>query len=102
VYTGAIRPIMEYASSSWSTVDKTNKTKLNKIQNWGLRLILGVIKTTPVKDMEKTTNIDPLENRRNYKLLTQAEKSRRTSNHPLHDRLQKQPLERLKRKSLSH
>jgi hypothetical protein len=25
-----------------------------------------------------------------------------TSNHPLHDRLQKQPLERLKRKSLSH
>jgi hypothetical protein len=76
---------MEYVSSSWSTAAKTNKAKLDKIQNWELHLNLGAIKTRPVKDMEKTTNIEPLENRRNYKLLTQAEKSRRTSNHPLHE-----------------
>ena len=93
---------MEYASTSWTTAAKTNKAKLDKIQNWGLRLILGAMKTTPVKDMETTANIEPLDTRRDLKLLTQAEKIRRLCNHPLHNKLQEKPMERLKRKSTSH
>ena len=47
VYTGTVRPVLEYASTSWCTAAKTNKAKLDKIQNAGLRTILGAIKTTP-------------------------------------------------------
>jgi hypothetical protein len=65
-------------ANAWSTVAKTNKAKLDKIQNWGFRLILGAIKTIPVKDMEKTTKIEPLENRWNYKRLRRAGAHRTT------------------------
>ena len=58
VYTGAVRPVLEYASSSW---------------NLGLRTILGAMKITPIAEMEKTANIQPLENRRQEKLLIQGE-----------------------------
>ena len=56
VYTGAVRPHMEYASSSWTTAAKTNTGKLDKIQNAGLRLITGGIKTAPISAMEKKLN----------------------------------------------
>jgi hypothetical protein len=36
VYIGAIRPIMEYASSVWITASKTPKAKIEKEQNMGL------------------------------------------------------------------
>ena len=31
----------------------TNKSRLDKVQNMALRVILGAMKTTPVHDMEK-------------------------------------------------
>ena len=71
VYTGSVRPVLEYASTSWCTAAKTNKAKLDKIQNAGLRTILGAIKTTPIPEMEKTANVQPLENRRLEKLFIQ-------------------------------
>ena len=64
VYTGAVRPIMEYASSTWATMAKTTKEKLDKIQNMGLRITLGAMKTCPIREMEKTADIEPLELRR--------------------------------------
>ena len=48
VYNGSVRPVMEYASTCWSTSAKTNKEKLDKVQNQAL----GAIKTTPLEDME--------------------------------------------------
>ena len=31
VYTGAVRPIMEYATTSWATASNSNKTKLDRV-----------------------------------------------------------------------
>ena len=102
VYTGSVRPVLEYASTSWCTAAKTNKAKLDKIQNAGLRTILGAIKTTPIPEMEKTANVQPLENRRLEKLLIQGEKTKRLKCHQLHDKLKAPTKNRLKRRSPSH
>ena len=67
VYTGAVRPVVEYASTIWDTASKTNKSKLDRVQNMGLRIILGATRSTPMQKMEKTTNFQPLEGRCEYK-----------------------------------
>ena len=64
VYTGAVRPVVEYASTIWDTASKTNKSKLDRVQNMGLRIILGAMRSTPIQQMEKTTDLQPLECRR--------------------------------------
>ena len=74
VYTGSVRPLLEYASTSRCTAANTNKAKLDKIQNAGLRTILGATKTTTISEKEKTANVQPLENRRLEKLLIQGER----------------------------
>ena len=40
VYTATVRPTLEYASTTWGTAAKTNKSRLDKIQNMALRVIL--------------------------------------------------------------
>jgi hypothetical protein len=102
VYIGAARPIMEYASATWITPSQSAKAKLDKFQNMGLRIILGGMRSTPIRDMEKTAAVQPLEKRRNYKTLTQGEKMKRLKTHPLHHELQKEPLNRLKCKNILH
>ena len=87
VYTCAIRPIMEYASTSWITASKTNKSKLDKVQNTGLRTILGAVKTTQITEMEKTADLEPLDARREFKTLVLAETVNRLPTHPLHTNL---------------
>ena len=61
VYTGAARPIMEYATTSWATTSSANKSKLDKVQNVALRAIVGAMKTTPIKEMGKRADLKPLE-----------------------------------------
>ena len=61
VYTAALRPHMEYASSSWTTAAKTITGKLDKIQNAVLVLITGGIKTTQISAMEKEGQLNSLE-----------------------------------------
>ena len=102
VYTATVRPCMEYASTSWDTAAKTTKEKLDKVQNMGLRIMLGTLKSTPIKFMEKVSNVEPLQNRRNRKILLQTEKIRRLPSHPLHSELGKLTKNRIKRKSLNH
>ena len=102
VYTGAVRPIMEYATTSWATASNTNKNKLDKVQNVALRAIVGAMKTTPIKEMEKRADLEPLELRRTFKVLTQTEKIRRLPGHPLHKKLAAPTKNRLKRQSLNH
>lgn len=41
ILTAAVRPIIEYVSSSWDTVSKTNLENINKIQNMGGRVTFG-------------------------------------------------------------
>ena len=42
---------MQYASTTWGTAAKTNKSRLDKVQNMALRFIVGAMKTTQVHDM---------------------------------------------------
>ena len=102
VYTGAVRPIMEYATTSWATASNANKSKLDKVQNVALRAIVGAMKTTPIKEMEKRADLEPLELRRAFKVLTQTEKIRRLPGHPLYKKLAAPTKNRLKRQSLNH
>ena len=88
VYTGTVRPVLEYGSTAWNTAAKTHKAKLDKVQNLGLRSILGALKSTPIAEMERTAAIQPLETRRQGKVLTQGEKMKRLQSHPLHCKLQ--------------
>ena len=53
VYRATVRPTMEYASTMWGTAAKTNKSRLDKVQNMALRVTLGAMKTTPVHYMGK-------------------------------------------------
>ena len=101
VYRTTVRPTMEYASTMWGTAAKTNKSRLDKVQNMALRVILGAMKTTPVHYMEKTACVEPLE-RRSLKILIQGEKLRRLPSHPLHTNLAQSTKNRLKHQSLNH
>ena len=87
VYMGAVRPSLEYGASAWATAAKTHTNKLDKVQNIGLRTILGAMKTTPIAEMEKTAGVEPLEGRRQAKLLIHAEKMKRMQDHPVHQKL---------------
>ena len=102
LYTGSVRPVMEYATTSWGTAAKTNCQTLDKVQNMGLRIILGAMKTTPIKEMERTANIEPLNRRRKLKIVSQSEKMKRLPTHPLHSLLDKPTKNRIKRQSLNH
>ena len=102
VYTEAVRPVVEYASTIWDTASKTNKSKLDRVQNMGLRIILGAMRSTPIQQMEKTTDLQPLECRREYKAAIQGEKLKGLTSHPLHQKLQHGTKNRLKRKSFKH
>ena len=77
VYTGAVRPVLEYSSSSWIAAAKSTKSRLDRVQNRGLRTMAR-------------------------KLLIQGEKSRRLQNHPLHTKLQAGTKNRLKRQRPNH
>ena len=49
VYTGTVRPVVEYDSTTWDTASKTNKSKLDRMQNMGLRIILGAMRSIPIQ-----------------------------------------------------
>ena len=68
----------------------------------GLRIILSAMRSTPIQQMEKTTDLQPLECRREYKAAIQGEKLKRLTSHPLHQKLQHGTKNRLKRKSFKH
>ena len=83
-------------------VDHRLQNNQNKVQNTGLRTILGAMKTTPITDMENTADLEPLDARREFKTLVLAEKVNRLPTHPLHTKLNSLNKDRLKRQSLNH
>ena len=102
MYTGNVRPVMEYGSAAWATAAPSNTARLDKVQNAGMRLITGGLKTTPINTMETTTGLLPLDTRRQEKVLIQHEKLQRLPSHPAHKQLQELTQNRLKRKSFNH
>ena len=60
------------------------------------------MKSTPIATMQKTAGVEPMDSRRNDKLLTHGEKVKKMPDHPLHKRLQDLTKNRLNRTSLNH
>ena len=102
VYTATVRSHMEYASSAWSSSAKTNLDQPTKTQNARLRIITGGMKTTPISELERTTGLLSLGERREEKLLRQSEKMKRLPSHPLHSKFEAPTKNRLKRQSPDH
>ena len=72
------------------------------MQNQATRIITGAMKSTPIQELETITGLQPLADRRDTKLLTQAAKFRRLQDHPMRDRLAQPTKRRLKRESFVH
>ena len=102
VYTGNVRPVMEYGAAAWATAAKSNTSRLARLQNVGMRLITGGLKTTPVHTLETTTGLQSLDQRREEKALIQSEKLKRLPGHPVHHLLSEHTKNRLKRGSFNH
>ena len=76
LYTGRVRPVLEYGMTVWGTTAKSNFDRFSKEQHQATRIITGAMKSTPIMDLETITGLPSLDDRRDYKLLNQAAKSR--------------------------
>ena len=65
MYTGTVRPTLEYGASAWTTAAKTHTNKLDQVQYMGIRTILGAMNSTPIATIQKTAGVEPLDSRRN-------------------------------------
>ena len=54
-YNGNVHPVMEYGAAAWATAAKSNSSRLGKVQNKGVHVITGKLKTTPTFVMETAT-----------------------------------------------
>ena len=80
LYEGTVRPVMEYASTSWGTSAPSKYSSLDKVQNMGLRIMCGALKSTPIKEMEKNNrNTTPWkqEKTKTHSTLRKDEKTER-------------------------
>lgn len=66
LYIALIRSRIDYSCYLYDASAKCHLDKLNKIQNQGLRIIGGFIKTTPIHVMESELCVIPLYLRRKY------------------------------------
>ena len=102
LYVGRVRPVAEYGITAWATAAKSNFDNISRVQNQAQRLITGAMRSTPIRKMEEITGLQPMEERRDTRLLTQAAKYKRLTNHPMHNRMSKPTKARLKRTSFIH
>lgn len=97
LYTARVRPVLEYGITAWATAAKSNFVKISRVQNQGMRIITGSMKTTPINELEKITGLQPMEDRRDSRVQQQAEKFRRMTDHPMYKRFNGLGSGRLKR-----
>ena len=96
LYIGNVRPVMEYGMAATSAASKSNTVKLTRIQNQAMRMMTGAMRTTPITSLETTTGLQPLKDRRDGKVLSQAAKFRRMEDHPMNQRMRQPTKSRLK------
>ena len=94
-----MRPVLEYGSSTFGTAASTTLQKLDKIQNTGLRIISGGMKSTPINEMESLAGLKSLQEQREEKIVLQAEKYKRLQRHPMHKKMSELNSYRIKRSS---
>ena len=102
LYTGRVRPVLEYGVTAWNTAAKSTTDKVNRVQNQALRVITGAMRSTPIQELETITGLESLEARRETKVLVQAAKYKRLPGHPMKNRFSQATKQRLKRESLIH
>jgi ribonuclease HI len=102
IYQQSIRPHLEYGSAAWCPASKTTLQELDKVQNQALRVLTGAMKSTPIVEMENMGRTQALRERRDTKVLIQAEKFKCMPNHPMKSRFQNLAMGRLKRSSFIH
>ena len=102
LYTGRVRPVLEYGMTAWGTTAKSNFDRVSKVQNQATRIITGAMKSTPIMELETITGLQSLDDRRDLKLLRQAAKFKRLQDHPMRQRLSQPTKGRLKRESFVH
>ena len=83
LYTGRVKPVLEYGMAAWGTTAKTNMDKMSKVQNQAARIITGSMRTTFIQELETITGLQSLLDRCHEMLLTQAAKFKRLSGHPI-------------------
>ena len=101
-YVGNVRPALEYGMATWGNAAKSNLDRLTKVQNQATRIMTGAIKSTPIKDLESITGIQPLCDRRDMKMLVRDAKFKRLTDHPMNQRMGQPVCRRLKRNSFLH
>jgi hypothetical protein len=78
MYILYIRSVLEYAAPVWyPCMAQTNVQKLQRLQNQGLRIALGVPRCTQIDALHTEANLPPLTVRYNIATVWQAEKYRR-------------------------
>lgn len=102
MYTGRVRPVLEYGITAWGAAAKTNFEKVSKVQHQATRIITGAMKSTPITALETITGLESIEDRKDTKLLIQAAKFKRLQNHPMKNRMTQPTKGRLKRGSFIH
>ena len=58
IYSAVIRPILSYSVSIWirATLNKTNATKLERVQAMALRIMTGALPSIPFRALDHITN----------------------------------------------
>lgn len=79
-YNMYVKPCLTYCSEALITTNKTNKSIIEKILNEALRLVTGVVKSTPIQAMYAFTRTKPLFNTIEQQALIQHEKMVRCPN----------------------
>ena len=82
LYIGYIRAKLDYCSPIQTVANKSALQEINKVQNQGLRLICGAMRSTPTAACEIDANIEPLDIRRNRTLTEAVERYHRAE--PMH------------------
>ena len=102
LYTGRVRPVLEYGMTARGTIAKSNYDRVSKVQNQATRIITRVMKSTPIVELETITGLQSLDDCRGYKLLNQAAKFKRLQDHSMRQRLPQPTKGTLKRRSFIH
>ena len=64
IYFCFVRPILEYADIAWDNCTKYQKEELDKIQHEAARIVTGTTKYISIRELNKETNWESLESRR--------------------------------------
>ena len=73
-YKGTAKSHLKYGFTAWSTTAKINQQTSNTVQNQAPSLITLAMWSTLITEMESLTDVQPLGQRRDAKILMQADR----------------------------